>query len=130
MLGQTWHFSPCNFSLRRFPPEGLCYLPIHSPTPAPTSVLKLDSLASSNINHPTLITPPLLLILLLREALPLRHAQILMCPIGIVVRAVRVRRHLRVYTGVVRNALEGRVLFFQDFGGFGFGGWRGRALSL
>lgn len=86
-----------------------------------TSILKLDPLPPTNVNRPAFVAPPLLLILLLREALPLRHAQILMRPVRVVVRAVRIRRHLGVDAGVFRDALEGRVLLLRELGGVGRG---------
>lgn len=82
------------------------------------SIHELDPLSPANVNRSAPVTPPLLLVLLLRKALSLRHTQILMCPIRIVVRAVRIRSHLRVYGGVLRNALEGRVLLLRELGGF------------
>ena len=85
------------------------------------SILKLDPLPPTNVNRSAPITPSLLLILLLRKAFALRHAQILMRPVRVIVRAVRIRSHLGVYGGVLRNALEGRVQLLCELGGFGRG---------
>ena len=55
------------------------------------SILKLDPLASTNINRSTFITPPLLLILLLCKSLPLCDTQILVCAVCVIIAAVRIR---------------------------------------
>lgn len=92
------------------------------------SVLKLDPLSPTDINRSTSITPSFLLILLLREALSFCHAKILVRPIRVVVRAVRIRSHLWIHQCVMRDALEGRVLLLCELGNFRRG--RGGALAL
>lgn len=93
----------------------------HSPL---NPLIKLNPLPSTNVNNPTLITAPLLLILLFRKPLSLRHAQILMRALRIIVAAVRIRSHLWVNGGIFGNALEGFILFLPLLlsGGWGLRG--------
>ena len=121
--------TPINVVSHRHSPSNRAFhLQSRSPLP-PISILKLDPLPPANVNDPAPVTAPLLLILLLGEPLPLRHAQILVRPVRIVVGAVRVRGHLRVHDRVPRHALEGHVLLLSwELGRFGCGG--GGALAF
>lgn len=70
------------------------------------SVLELDALSTGRIDHPAPVGAPLLLILLLGESFSLGDDQIGMCPVGVIVRNIRVTGKAWIDKGVALYALE------------------------
>ena len=80
----------------------------------PASVLEFDPFRS-RINEASLVAPPLLFVLLFREALALRSTQIPMGAVSIVVRYVFIRREPRIDLQVLRDPTERLVAVFGAF---------------
>ena len=78
------------------------------PFPPIFLILKLDPLTASDIDSSATIASSLFLVLLLRKPFPSCHAQVLVGPVAILVRHVRVRCQPHIDFGVLRHALKGR----------------------
>lgn len=82
---------------------------LQTPCPPPYFlILKLDPLPASDIDSSATIASSLLLILLLRKPFPSCHAQLLMGPVAVLVRHIRVRCQPHIDFGVFGHALKGR----------------------
>jgi hypothetical protein len=62
------------------------------------SVLELESLSTTNVNHAATIAATLLLVLLLGESLAPGHNQIIVCSVGVVVGDIGVANVFAVVT--------------------------------
>lgn len=75
------------------------------------SIVKLDALDTHGINITSSIAPSLLLVLLLCETFSLRHYEIFMRAVRVVVRHVRVRGETLVNFDIGRDPAEWHVVF-------------------